>query len=202
MLVPPQPATRPFSRKIAFVTTLPCIRIIGFRVSRSHNLMSPEQVRICCVRLGWNLIHEIGLIVSLASSVTGSPNLSVEARFTLIVDRSKHELKQRAPVLETASAVTGRFAPKYFKVTQLRSAIALPKQKKDTLLKLGLRKRHQTVYHKICPQQAGMIAVVKELVKVELSDEKLSKEELHQQRKSNPGFTIERATASPSNAQN
>ncbi|KAG7817963.1 hypothetical protein KL909_005146 [Ogataea angusta] len=86
-------------------------------------------------------------------------------------------------------------SPKYFKVTQLRSAIALPQKKKDTLLRLGLHRRHQTVFHRICPQQAGMIATVKELVKVELADEMLTKDEMREQRKSDPGFTIEKAVS-------
>ncbi|KAG7763474.1 hypothetical protein KL931_004961 [Ogataea haglerorum] len=85
--------------------------------------------------------------------------------------------------------------PKYFKVTQLRSAIALPQKKKETLLRLGLRRRHQTVFHRICPEQAGMIATVKELVKVELADEMLTKDEMREQRKSDPGFTIEKAAS-------
>ncbi|ODV96061.1 hypothetical protein PACTADRAFT_49479, partial [Pachysolen tannophilus NRRL Y-2460] len=78
----------------------------------------------------------------------------------------------------------------FFKITQLKSTIALPQKYKDTMARLGLKKRGSVVFHNITPQQAGMIATVKELVKVELVDEKLSNESLRALRRSNPGFTI------------
>lgn len=81
-------------------------------------------------------------------------------------------------------------APKFFKVTQLRSTIGLPKLYKETLQSLGLRRRNQTVYHKISPQQAGQIARVKELVKVELSPVYKDKVQLREERKSEPGFVV------------
>lgn len=81
-------------------------------------------------------------------------------------------------------------APKYFKVTQLRSAIGLPKLYKETLETLGLRRRNQTVYHRITPQQAGQIARVKELVKVELSPVFKDKAQMREERKSIPGYAI------------
>lgn len=80
----------------------------------------------------------------------------------------------------------------FYKVTQLKSAIALPAIYKENLVKLGLLRRGQTVYHDITPQQAGMIAKVKELVKVELVSEKLTKEQMRNQRRSDPGFTVEK----------
>ncbi|GMM32291.1 mitochondrial 54S ribosomal protein YmL33 [Martiniozyma asiatica (nom. inval.)] len=78
--------------------------------------------------------------------------------------------------------------PQYFKITQLKSTIGLPQLYKDTLLALGLRRRHQTVYHKITQQQAGQIARVKELVQVELAPEFKSKQQMREERKSDPGF--------------
>lgn len=81
-------------------------------------------------------------------------------------------------------------APKFFKVTQLKSTIGLPNLYKETLHSLGLRRRNQTVYHKIIPQQAGQIARVKELVKVELSPVFKDKLQMREERKSNPGFSI------------
>lgn len=80
--------------------------------------------------------------------------------------------------------------PKYFKVTQLKSTVALPLKTKKTMHKLGLRRRNQIVYHKICPQQAGIIASVKELVKVELATSKKSIQEMREDRKSDPGFVV------------
>lgn len=79
---------------------------------------------------------------------------------------------------------------KYFKVTQLKSTIGLPRLYKDTLETLGLRRRHQTVYHKITPQQAGQIARVKELVKVELSPVYKDKAQMRAERKPLPGFVV------------
>jgi ribosomal protein L30 len=81
-------------------------------------------------------------------------------------------------------------APKFFKVTQLKSTIGLPKLYKETLETLGLRRRNQTVYHKITPQQAGQIARVKELVKVELSPVYKDKVQMREERKSDPGFIV------------
>lgn len=81
-------------------------------------------------------------------------------------------------------------APKFFKVTQLKSTIGLPHLFKDTLHALGLRRRHQTVYHAITPQQAGQIARVKELVKVELAPEYKDKLQMRNERKSIPGFVV------------
>lgn len=78
----------------------------------------------------------------------------------------------------------------FYKVTQLRSTIALPAKIKDTLIRLGLRKRGQTVYQKVTRQQAGMLANVKELVQVELTETKVSKKAMHRERKTNPGFII------------
>lgn len=80
--------------------------------------------------------------------------------------------------------------PKFFKVTQLKSTIGLPKLYKETLQTLGLRRRNQTVYHKITPQQAGQIARVKELVKVELSPVYKDKVQMREERKSDPGFIV------------
>ncbi|ODV87946.1 hypothetical protein CANARDRAFT_193745 [[Candida] arabinofermentans NRRL YB-2248] len=91
------------------------------------------------------------------------------------------------PIIKATKSI-----PKFFKVTQLRSSIALPEIKKQTLNRLGLYKRHQTVYQKISAEQAGMIAIVKELVKVELTVDSETKSEMRNKRKSNPGFIIEK----------
>lgn len=76
----------------------------------------------------------------------------------------------------------------YFKVTQLKSTIGLPRVYKDTLRALGLTRRHQTVFHKVAPQQAGQLLRVKELVKVELAEEGLTKPQMRAERRGEPGF--------------
>ncbi|EGN99362.1 hypothetical protein SERLA73DRAFT_182313 [Serpula lacrymans var. lacrymans S7.3] len=55
----------------------------------------------------------------------------------------------------------------HFKITLRRSAIALGEKKKETLVSLGIHRRMQTVYHRHCPEVAGKILKVKELVEVE-----------------------------------
>ncbi|KAG0143382.1 hypothetical protein CROQUDRAFT_185055 [Cronartium quercuum f. sp. fusiforme G11] len=55
----------------------------------------------------------------------------------------------------------------HYRITLFRSAIGLPKPKRDTLASLGLKKRMQTVYHRHSPDMAGLILNVKELLKVE-----------------------------------
>lgn len=53
------------------------------------------------------------------------------------------------------------------KVTLKRSVIGRPKDQKDTVRALGLRKRHQQVVHNDTPQIRGMINKVRHLVEVE-----------------------------------
>ncbi|KAH3679191.1 hypothetical protein WICMUC_001203 [Wickerhamomyces mucosus] len=80
----------------------------------------------------------------------------------------------------------------FYRITLKRSTIALPKQIKDTVSKLGLNKTGSISYRPVSPIAAGMILKVKELVNVEVVDQALTKFEERQTRKSNPGFTIER----------
>ncbi|KAH9847858.1 hypothetical protein C2E23DRAFT_846833 [Lenzites betulinus] len=55
----------------------------------------------------------------------------------------------------------------HFRITLRRSAISLPKNVKGTLEALGIHRRLQTVYHRHCPDIAGKILRVKELVTVQ-----------------------------------
>lgn len=79
----------------------------------------------------------------------------------------------------------------YFKITLIRSAIGLPKKYSGALAALGLRKRMRTVYHPVSPEVAGQIMKVKELVAVSEVEEALSKDELRELRRPDPGFYIE-----------
>ena len=83
----------------------------------------------------------------------------------------------------------------FFRITLHRSAIGLPQRTRGVLAALGLRRRSQTVFHPVSPQFAGMILKVKELVKVQEVDRALSKAELRDERRPEPGFYIE--TAAP-----
>lgn len=81
----------------------------------------------------------------------------------------------------------------YFRITLMRSGIGLPKRTQGVLKALGLRKRMKTVFYPVTPEVAGQIMKVKELIKVEEVDAPKSKEELHQERRPDAGFYIEKA---------
>ncbi|KAI9681370.1 MAG: 39S ribosomal protein L33, mitochondrial [Caeruleum heppii] len=79
----------------------------------------------------------------------------------------------------------------FFKITLIRSAIGLPTRTQGVLKALGLRKRMATVFHPVNQDVAGQIFKVKELVAVSEVEEALSKAEMHQLRKPDPGYYIE-----------
>ncbi|KAL2215927.1 mitochondrial 54S ribosomal protein YmL33 [Thermoascus aurantiacus ATCC 26904] len=79
----------------------------------------------------------------------------------------------------------------YFRITLLRSAIGLPEKTHGVLKALGLKKRMATVFHPVTPDVAGQIMKVKELVDVQEVDRPLTKQELHLERKPDPGYYVE-----------
>lgn len=79
----------------------------------------------------------------------------------------------------------------FFKITLIRSSIGLPRRTQGVLKALGLRKRMRTVYYPVSPQVAGQIMMIKELVAVSEVDKALTKVEMRDARKSDPGFYIE-----------
>ncbi|KAJ5155177.1 hypothetical protein N7492_007980 [Penicillium capsulatum] len=81
----------------------------------------------------------------------------------------------------------------FFRITLLRSAIGLPRRSTDVLKALGLKKRMGTVFHQVSPSVAGQIMKVKELVSVEEVDRRLTKQEVHLERKPDPGYYIEKS---------
>lgn len=83
----------------------------------------------------------------------------------------------------------------FFKITLIRSAIGLPKQINGALIGLGLRKRMQTVFHPVSPDVAGKILKVKELVAVSEVENALSKAEMRESRRPDPGYYIEKTAA-------
>ncbi|RCK65846.1 54S ribosomal protein L33, mitochondrial [Candida viswanathii] len=78
----------------------------------------------------------------------------------------------------------------FYRIKQIRSTIGLPPKNKLVLKSLGLRKRNQVTYVKVNPATANQLAIVKELVTVELSDIKKTKQEINQERKFKPGFEL------------
>ncbi|KAL4982369.1 hypothetical protein BDW68DRAFT_192219 [Aspergillus falconensis] len=83
----------------------------------------------------------------------------------------------------------------YFRITLVRSAIGLPRRTTDVLKALGLKKRMATVFHPVSQSVAGQIMKVKELVEVQEVDKRLTKQELHLERKPDPGYYVERTAA-------
>ncbi len=79
----------------------------------------------------------------------------------------------------------------YFRITLIRSAIGLPRRTTGVLKALGLKKRMATVFHPVSPDVAGQIMKVKELVAVQEVDRALTKQELHLERKPDPGYYVE-----------
>ena len=80
----------------------------------------------------------------------------------------------------------------YFRINLIRSAIGMPKKTQGVLKALGLRKRLRTVYHPVSPDVAGQIFAVKELVDVQEVDQALTKTEMKDLRKPDPGFYVEK----------
>lgn len=81
----------------------------------------------------------------------------------------------------------------YFRITLLRSAIGLPRRSTDVLKALGLKKRMNTVFHRVSPSVAGQIMKVKELVSVQEVDRALTKQEVRLERKPDPGYYLEKS---------
>jgi large subunit ribosomal protein L30 len=79
----------------------------------------------------------------------------------------------------------------YFRITLMRSAIGLPKKSTGVLKALGLRKRMTTVFHPASSEVAGQIMKVKELVAVQEVEKALTKNELREERRPEPGYYIE-----------
>lgn len=104
--------------------------------------------------------------------------------------------RRKSPVDAVGSATSefsGSTSPNsYYKITLLRSAIALGSKKKATLVSLGIHRRMQTVYHPHSPEFAGKILAVKELVKVENVPKEAirTKTEQRQERKASRGYVV------------
>ncbi|RMJ25636.1 hypothetical protein PHISP_03508 [Aspergillus sp. HF37] len=83
----------------------------------------------------------------------------------------------------------------YLQITLVRSAIGLPRRSSDVLRALGLWKRMATVFHPVSPSVAGQVMKVKELVEVREVERAMSKQEMHLQRKPDPGYYVESRAA-------
>lgn len=68
----------------------------------------------------------------------------------------------------------------------------MPRRTTDVLKALGLKKRMATVFHPVSQSVAGQVMKVKELVEVQEVDRRLTKQEVHLQRKPDPGYYVEK----------
>lgn len=66
----------------------------------------------------------------------------------------------------------------------------MPPTTRHTLEALGLKRRNQTVYAKCDVSSAHSLAKVKELVKIEVTNEKKTREELNRERKWKSGYEV------------
>ena len=66
--------------------------------------------------------------------------------------------------------MTAKAKTKTLRITQVRSAIGLPKDQKATVRALGIKRMHHTVEQADNPVIRGMVFKIKHLVKVEESE--------------------------------
>lgn len=79
----------------------------------------------------------------------------------------------------------------WYRITQTRSTIGLPKKLRNTALAMGLTKRGNVVYQKVNASNAGQILTLKELVDVQVVDQALSREEERLLRRNPKGYSVE-----------
>jgi ribosomal protein L30 len=79
----------------------------------------------------------------------------------------------------------------------MRSAIGLPRRTLGILHALGLKKRMAVVYKPVSRDIGGMILKVKELIDVEEMDTYMTKQDIKQLRKPDPGFYVEQRAPRP-----
>ncbi|KAF2130780.1 50S ribosomal protein-like protein L30 [Dothidotthia symphoricarpi CBS 119687] len=80
----------------------------------------------------------------------------------------------------------------YFRITLMRSGIGMPLKTQGVLKALGLRKRMTTVYHPVSQSVAGQIMRIKELVDVKEVDHAMTKTEMRESRRPDPGYYVEK----------
>ncbi|CBX93479.1 similar to 50S ribosomal protein L30 [Plenodomus lingam JN3] len=79
----------------------------------------------------------------------------------------------------------------YFRITLMRSGIGMPQKTQGVLHALGLRKRMTTVYHPVSQSVAGQIMRIKELVDVKEVEQPMTKQQMRNARRPDPGYYVE-----------
>ena len=107
-------------------------------------------------------------------------------------DISPQPLTRQPPYKTYNLQISHQSKMSYFRITLIRSAIGLPRRTRDVLYALGLKKRMTTVFYPVTQNVAGQIMKIKELVSVKEVDQPLTKEQVHLERKPDPGYYVER----------
>lgn len=79
----------------------------------------------------------------------------------------------------------------WYRVTQKRSIIGLPKKLRETAFALGLKRRGSIVYCQVNQANSGQILTLKELLEVQIVDKPLTKEDERLLKRRPPGFVLE-----------
>ncbi|KIM24196.1 hypothetical protein M408DRAFT_331943 [Serendipita vermifera MAFF 305830] len=129
---------------------------------------------------------------SQSTSTTSQQSTTTPLTLEHSKNSSKNSERTASTSTNTVDESTSHSKPTYFKITQHRSAIGLPKRYKDTLVSLGLRRRLQTVFLPHSAPAAGKILRVKELVKVEnvTEAEVQTKREMRADRRAVRGYYV------------
>lgn len=111
----------------------------------------------------------------------------------LRIAKSSQCIRAAAHIRCLATEASSSDAPlTHYKITLRRSAISLGEKKQRTLHSLGITRRFQTVYMQHCPEVAGKILLLKELLEVEnvRASDVRTKEEQTRERKAPRGYVV------------
>lgn len=79
----------------------------------------------------------------------------------------------------------------WYRITQKRSTIGLPKKLRNTAMSMGLKRRGNVIYQKVNAANAGQILTLKELLEVQVVDKALTREEERLLSRKPPGYSVE-----------
>lgn len=84
----------------------------------------------------------------------------------------------------------------WYRITQTRSTIGLPKKLRNTAFAMGLKRRGNVVYQKVNACNSGQILALKELVEVQVVDKPITRHEERLLRAKPKGYSVVDASES------
>ncbi|KXG47989.1 Ribosomal protein L30, bacterial-type [Penicillium griseofulvum] len=182
------------SRQNIHVTHRLLIEFAGSRSSTSPRRYSARLQDQLCYRYRLQILirRYSGILLYPPQSIPHIPSPIPRLRTTSNPYRRKNNIRISDPSQSQSNM-------SYFRITLIRSAIGLPRRSTDVLKALGLKKRMATVFHAVSPSVAGQIMKVKELVQVEECQYRLTKQEVHLERKPDPGYYTEKSCSEQRN---